>query len=272
MENENTAATVPVKKIDLLKNMLNSPSVQDQFKNVLADNAGPFIASVIDLFNSDTNLQLCDPKLVVMEALKGAILKLPIIKSLGFAYIVPFKKNNVQIPQFQIGYKGLIQLAMRTGQYRIINADEVFEGEYKSKNKLTGEFDLTGTKRSDQVAGYFAHFEMLNGFSKTLYMTVQQVTSHAQKYSKSYNTDYSPWKTEFAAMAKKTVIRGLLGHWGILSVEMISSLTDDDQDVADNVKDEIKMNGNSKRMQFEDAHTVDADGNIMDPNQEGPGF
>jgi recombination protein RecT len=257
-DNTNGQVTKQVTKIDSLKKMLEAPSVQEQFQNALSENTGPFIASIIDLFNGDSNLQACDPKAVVMEALKAAILKLPIIKSLGFAYIVPFKKNNVPVPQFQIGYKGLIQLALRTGEYRIINADEVFEGEYISRNKLTGEFDLSGEKKSDRIIGYFAHFEMKNGFSKTLYSTVEKVTAHAQKYSKSFNMQFSPWKTEFDAMAKKTVLRGLLGHWGILSVEMINALTDDD-DVADNVKREIATNGNQQenKVGFEEAELVD---------------
>lgn len=268
MENGNSNGQIAVSKIDSLKKMLDAPSVREQFKNALAENSGPFVASIIDLYNGDTYLQNCEPKLVVMEALKAAILKLPIIKSLGFAYIVPYKRNNVLIPQFQIGYKGLIQLAMRTGQYRIINADEVYEGEYKSKNKLTGEFDLSGEQTSDKITGYFAHFEMLNGFSKTLYSTVEKVTAHAQKYSKSYNTAATPWKTEFDAMAKKTVLRGLLGHWGILSVEMISTMNDDEVDVADTVKQEIKTKANKTEMGFEEAVMADENNN----ESGGPGF
>jgi recombination protein RecT len=263
MENTNNGQqNGQLTKIDSLKKMLEAPSVTEQFKNALAENSGPFVASIIDLFNGDSNLQACDPKLIVMEALKAAILKLPIIKSLGFAYIVPYKKNGVMIPQFQIGYKGLIQLAMRTGEYRIINADEVYEGEYRSSNKLTGEFDLSGERKSDKIIGYFAHFEMRNGFSKTLFSTVEKVTAHAQKYSKSFNTQFSPWKTEFDSMAKKTLLRGLLGHWGILSVEMISAIQDDDADVAQTVKKEIKMNGNSKNMGFEDAQEVHEDAEV----------
>lgn len=239
-------------KIDSLKKMLEAPSVQEQFKNALADNTGPFVASIIDLFNGDSYLQGCEPKLVVMEALKAAVLKLPINRSLGFAYIVPYKSNNVLVPQFQIGYKGLIQLAMRTGQYRIINADIVYEGEFRRRNKLTGEFDLSGTKTSDTVIGYFAYIELLNGFSKTLYMSKEKVTQHAQKYSKSYKVPNSPWQKEFDAMAIKTVLRNLLGHYGFLSVDMVSAIDQDpDQDVADRVQDEIRVNGNRKEMSFD---------------------
>lgn len=271
METNSNGGEVAVSKIDSLKRALDAPSVQQQFKNALQDNSGPFVASIIDLYNSDTYLQNCEAKLVIMEALKAAILKLPIIKSLGFAYIIPFKKDNVLIPQFIIGYKGLIQLAMRTGQYRIINADEVFEGEYKSANKLTGEYDLNGKATSDKVVGYFAHFEMLNGFIKTLYSTVEKINAHAVKYSKSYNNKYTPWKTEYDSMAKKTVLRGLLGKWGILSVEMISAIHDDDVDVADTVNKGIKTNSNKKEMGFEDAQMVNEETGELIQNS-GPGF
>jgi recombination protein RecT len=214
-------------KMDHLKNMLNASSVQDQFRNALAENAGTFVASVIDLYGGDSYLQNCDPKKVVMEALKAAVLKLPINKSLGFAYIVPYKSGNEHLPQFQIGYKGLIQLAMRTGSYRIINADIVYEGEFRSRNKLTGEFDLGGRKTSDVIIGYFAYIELLNGFSKTLYMTKERVIQHAEKYSKSYKTANGPWTKEFDAMAIKTVLRNLLSHYGFLSVEMVNAFDND---------------------------------------------
>lgn len=255
-----------VVKIEALKTMLYADSVQEQFNNALKENSGPFVASVIDLFNSDSYLQGCDPKLVVMEALKAAILKLPVIKSLGFAYIVAYKKNNVLTPQFQIGYKGLIQLALRTGEYRILHADVVYEGEYRSKNKLTGEYDLNGAQKSEVIIGYFAHLELKNGFSKTLYMTKERVITHAQKYSKSYNVANSPWKNEFDAMATKTVVRGLLGHWGMLSPELAAQLGDDD--VAERVQEEIngKANQASKEMNFDNVPEADLVG------EEGPGF
>ena len=267
---ENNGQQVVVKKIDALKQMLEAPSVIEQFQNALQDNSGPFIASIIDLYNGDAYLQNCEPKAVIMEALKAAVLKLPIIKSLGFAYIVPYKNNNVLVPQFQIGYKGLIQLAMRTNEYRIINADVVYEGEFLSKNKLTGEFDLSGTQKSETVIGYFAHFEMRNGFSKTLYSPVAKVIAHAQKYSKSYNVANGPWKKEFDAMAIKTVLRGLLGHWGILSVEMMNTMNDDlnEADVANKVQSEIKVNANKTPMGFGNVQEAE----MAEENINNPGF
>lgn len=226
MTNQAPAPTV----IEKLKVTINMPTVQEQFKNCLADNAPLFVASLIDLYGSDTYLQQCDPSEVIREALKAATMKLPINKNLGFAYIVPFKSKGIQHPQMQIGYRGLIQLAMRTGQYKTINADVIYEGELKSSDKLTGEIDITGQRKSEKVIGYFAHIETINGFSKTIYGTKEDIEAHAKKFSKSYNSASSPWKTSFDAMATKTLLRGLLGKYGIMSIEMAGALAHDNDE------------------------------------------
>jgi recombination protein RecT len=227
----NGKATV-ARPIDKLKHILAAESVQEQFKSVLAENAGAFVASIIDLYNTDRTLQMCDPKNVVMEALKAASLKLPINKQLGFSWIVPFKNKQGQyIPTFQLGYKGYIQLCMRTGAYRYINADVVYEGELVKHDKLTGEIEIDPDKRtSDKKIGYFAFIETLNGFRKTLYMSVEEVTKHAQKYSKSYGNKNSVWVTDFDAMALKTCLRLLLSKYGIMSVEMQRAYIEDGGD------------------------------------------
>lgn len=216
--------------VDRLKKALDADSVQAQFKNALAENSGLFVASVIDLYNSDTYLQKCAPGQVVGEALKAATLKLPINKQLGFAYIVPYKKNGEQIPQFQIGYKGYIQLAMRSGKYQCLNADVICEGEIVERDRLTGYIEFGGKATNDKPIGYFCHFELLNGFKKTLYMTKDQCQAWATKYSKSYSKANSPWKTQFDEMALKTVTRRLLSRYGIMSVDMISALSSDTED------------------------------------------
>ena len=245
------------KPVDILKSMMNAESVQEQFKNALGKNSATFVASVIDLYNGDSNLQLCNPKQVVMEALKAATLHLPINKALGYAFIIPFKNSKkdekgnwikVYEPTFQMGYKGYIQLAMRTGQYRTINADVVYDGELRKVNKLTGEIAFDGERKSDKVIGYFCYFELMNGFSKTLYMTVEQMANHAKRYSKAITSDkdvtvekllnlanlpVSPdsntvgWMGNFHGMAQKTVIRNLLSKYGYLSVEMQNAITND---------------------------------------------
>ncbi len=237
--------------VDVLKGVLNAPSVQEQFQNALGNHKDAFVASVIDLYNGNASLQACEPKTLVMEALKAATLALPINRALGFSYIIPFNNSvkqpdgswkKVPTPTFVIGYKGYIQLAMRTGQYRIINADYVYEGELRKVNRLTGEIDFSGGKTSDKIAGYFCHIELINGFTKTLFMTVKEMASYAKRYSPSvgYKTTAEQleviaqsdtvskkvgWEGNFNDMALKTVIRRLLSKYGYLSVEMQSAMT-----------------------------------------------
>lgn len=227
------AGNKSLRPIDRLKSILNADSVQEQFKNVLGENAGAFVASVIDLYNTDANLRLCDPSKVVMEALKAASLKLPINKQLGFAWIVPYKdKSGEYIPTFQLGYKGYIQLALRTGAYRYINADVVYEGELVRRDRLTGEIEIDPDARtSDKVVGYFAFLETLNGFRKTVYMTVDEVRRHAERFSKSYRNPSSPWHTDFDSMAMKTCMRQLLSRYGIMSIELQRAYIEDSADV-----------------------------------------
>jgi len=232
--------------IDKLKHILAAQSVKEQFEAVLKENAGAFVASIIDLYNTDKTLQLCDPRNVVMEALKAASLKLPINKQLGFAWIVPYRdsKTGQYIPTFQLGYKGYIQLCMRTGAYRYINADVVYEGELVKQDKLTGEIEIDPSKRiSDKKIGYFAFIETLNGFRKTLYMSVEEVTKHAERYSKSYGRESSVWATDFDSMALKTVLRLLLSKYGIMSVEMQRAYIEDSSDIVQLADEAIEGTG-----------------------------
>ncbi len=204
----------------IMKGILDNTATKKLLQDSLKENAGAFSASIIDLYNSDTYLQRCDPRQVFGECLKAVSLKLPISKQLGFAYVVPY--GNV--PQFQLGYKGMIQLCMRTGAYKYINADVVYEGEYQGANKLTGEVNLSGEKISDEIIGYFAYIETVNGFKKALYWSREKVEKHAVKFSKSYNSKNSVWKSNFDAMAIKTVLRNLISKYGIMSVEMVTAL------------------------------------------------
>ena len=287
------------KPVDVLKSIMNAESVQEQFKNALGKNAGTFVASVIDLYNGDTALQQCQPKQVVMEALKAAVLHLPINKALGYAYVIPFKNSKkdekgnwvkVYEPVFQLGYKGYIQLAMRTGQYRTINADAVYEGELRKVNKLTGEIAFDGDRKSDKVVGYFCYFELMNGFSKTLYMTVEQMANHAKRYSKGLvkyddagnkvdvtvdslvalaDLPMAPdsktvgWLGNFHGMAIKTVIRNLLSKYGYLSVEMQDAISNDFEGDTTNERDTLlQNNANSQTfdmasVDYEEVGTMD---------------
>ena len=203
--------------------IVNNEATMKILKDSLKENAGAFAASVIDLYNSDKTLQQCAPGAVFGECLKAVSLKLPIVKQLGFAYVVPYKG----VPQFQLGYKGLIQLAMRTGAYKYINAGTVLEGELKSVDKLTGDVDISGEAVSDKVIGYFAYIETNNGFKKALYWSNEKSVHHASKYSKSYNSGSAIWKEHTDEMFIKQVLRNLLSKWGVMSVEMVQAFSAD---------------------------------------------
>lgn len=228
---QNAMQNAPGRKTpaQMMNSILSAESTKKLLENSLKENAGAFAASVLDLYNTDKLLQKCDPSKVFAECLKAVSLKLPINKQLGFAYIIPYG----DVPTFIIGYKGLLQLAQRTGAYKFINSGVVYEGELKSINKLTGEIDLNGERTGDEIIGYFAYVETIDGYQKALYWSKAQVTAHAMKFSKSYARGNSIWKDNFHEMAQKTVLRNLLSKWCVMSVEMVSAVSLDD-DVSKN--------------------------------------
>jgi recombinase, phage recT family len=234
MSNEIQKQNMSLSPINQMKELVNNTALNKMFKDALKENSGAFLSSLIDLYNSDTNLQKCKAKDVIMEALKAATLKLPINKQLGFAYIVPYK----DVPQFQLGYKGYIQLAMRTGQYQNLNAGIIYEGMEIKNNYLAGTIEIHGDKQSDNEIGYFAYFKLINGFEKCLYMSKEDITKHAQKFSKTYSFKGSSWQSNFSAMALKTVTRLLLSKYGILSTEMQTAITNEaDQELGQEIKE-----------------------------------
>jgi len=230
-----TLPSTQVQKPEKLKDLISTTQVRDMFRNALQDHADAFLASVVDLYNNDRTLQACNPNEVLMEAFKAATLKLPINKQLGFSWIVPFKDNKQGklIPTFQLGYKGYIQLCMRTGAYRHIHAGPVYEGEFVSENRLTGEVDLSGKRVSDRITGFSAYIETVNGFSKATYWPVEKINAHAKRYSKSYGYQNSPWTTNYEEMGVKTVLRYLLSKYGIMSIEMQRAYMADYGEAAD---------------------------------------
>lgn len=219
---ENIPATLP--------KLLEMKTTKQKFYEVLGSNAASFIASLLSMYNEDEKLRKCDPVSILAAAKQAAILQLPIMKQLGYAYVIPYYdgKNKKQVAQFQMGYKGFLQLAMRSGVFRNVNTVEIYEGEIKSRNKITGEIEL-GERTSDEVVGYVAYMELVNGFSKTLYMTRAEIEEHAQKYSQSYAYDLksgsrtSIWSKNFDTMAKKTVLKKLMTTYAPTSIEMQNS-------------------------------------------------
>lgn len=217
-----------------LKALLSSPAVKGKFETVLQDKSNGFTTSLLNLVNGDPNLADAEPMSIVTSAMVAATLDLPIDKNLGYAYIVPFrdwKRGNVKMAQFQLGYKGYIQLAQRSGQYKALNVTEVYEGELKSWNRLTEEFEFDPNgKSSDVIVGYVAYFRLANGFEKTTYWTKQEVEAHRIKFNKGKNKETlsGVWASDYDAMAKKTVLKNILSKWGILSIEMQTAVTTDE--------------------------------------------
>jgi len=214
--------------VSTLKEIVSAESVKKRLDDVWGDNAGAFAVSIIDLYSSDTYLQGCDPGLVVAECMKAASLKLAVTKSLGQAYVVPFKNKGVLTPTFILGYRGMIQLALRSNQFQVLNADVVYKGEIVEVDRLSGSVKISGTKTSDKPIGYFAHMVLTNGFTKTIYWTHGEVIAHAKKYSKSFNNKSSAWTTNTPDMCIKTVVRQLLGKWAPMSIDFIGGEGDDE--------------------------------------------
>lgn len=212
-----------------VKSLMQMDAVKAKFADILGKNAPAFINSVTTLA-SNQNLKDCEPMSVLSCAITAATLNLQVNPSLGFAAIVPYRSKNGMVAQFQIQWKGLWQLAIRSGQFRFVNVAQVCEGVYKGENILTGEIDLSGTKTSDKIVGYIAFFELINGFRKSLYMSIEQINAHGKKYSKTYNSEYGAWKTNYEAMCAKTVMKLLLSRYAPLSVDMQTAV-DADQSI-----------------------------------------
>jgi recombination protein RecT len=201
--------------------LLGQESIKSRFESVLGKKAAGFMSSIISAVNANPELKKADQMSVVAAAAVAASLDLPINPSLGFAHLVPYKRDGVPIAQFQMGWRGFVQLGMRSGQYRTLNVCEVYEGELITGNRFTGEMHFDEKQRtSDKIIGYVAYFKLLNGFEKYLYMTVEQAKAHGKRYSKSFDHKSGKWQTDFDAMSMKTVIKMLLSKFGILSIEM----------------------------------------------------
>ena len=228
-----------------LKSMINDERTKNKFKELLGNKAAGFLTSLLNTTNGNAQLQEAEPQSI----LKAGVLDLPIDPNLGFAYVVPYKRkykdknDNWQEEnkaQFQLGYKGFIQLAIRTGQYKKINVTELHEGQFESYDPITDElkYNLDG-KISDEVTHYIAYLQTTNGFEKYNVMSKEEVREHAKKFSKTFLKSSSSWQTNFDSMAKKTVLKLLLSKFGILSIEMQTA-----QKVDQAVIKEVEPNGN----------------------------
>lgn len=220
-----------------VKSLLESESVKNRLKDILGKNAGTFGASVIQIAQSNKLLANAEPSSIVGAAMTAATLNLPLNNSLGYAYIIPFNErqpdgNYLQKAQFQIGYKGFIQLAMRSGQFKTIHTTDVKKDEILSRDRLTGEMtfewiDDDKIRANTQTIGYVAYFKLTNGYEATLYMSMEELNTHGKKFSQTFKKNFGLWKDDFDSMAKKTVLKLLLSKKAPLSIEMQTAVKTD---------------------------------------------
>lgn len=233
-QNGNGQAPAP-KRGRTFADLLNSENVKSRFEQTLKQRSGQFMTSILSLYNNDNTLQKADPVSVIQSAMIAASLDLPIEKNFGYAWIIAYydSNSNRHVAQFQMGYKGLIQLALRTGQYKKINVKEIYEGELIAWNGLTEELVYDPeNKQSDVVIGYAAYFTLLNGFTKTVYWTKDQVERHRVKFNKAKDKQSlnTVWRNDYDAMAMKVVLSNMLKKWGILSVDMQQAIIAEEEE------------------------------------------
>lgn len=219
----------------MMNSYLDSEKMRARFDDLLGKRAPQFISSVVSLVNSDVNMQKVffeAPMTIIQAALKAATFDLPIDTGLGYAYIVPFNNNKKNADgtftkrmeaTFILGWKGMHQLALRTGSYKTINVTDVREGELNSYNRLTEEVEITFEEDEDRrealpIIGYVGYYRLVNGAEKTIYMTKKQIEKHEQKFRKG-SVMGKGWRDDWDAMARKTVYRQLIGKWGVMSID-----------------------------------------------------
>lgn len=287
----NNNAIVPLDKY------LRQDAIQQRLLERLSENEmRSFAAELMDVYKSNPKLQQCPPASVTSAGLIANTIGLPLNSNLGLAFLVPYKKGEIGYRcQFQVGYKGLIQLALASGAYSRVNVSDVKEGELTNHDRLTGEFDFDW--EMDEIAreklktiGYVAFFRLNNGFEKMLYMTNEQLYTHAKKFSKSFSGKYpkkSLWYTDFESMAKKTVLKLLLSKFGPVSPKLSMAIRDDqkvDGKYVDNpsnnhegvdfqakrseMKNNLKKEGGKKTEHIEEAEIVTDESQISEEELE----
>jgi len=215
---------------------LNQDAVRSQINNIVGGKNGTrFVTSIISATNANTALQECTNQSILSAALLGEALNLSPSPQLGQFYMVPYNdKEKGKVAQFQLGYKGYIQLAIRSGQYRKLNVLAIKEGELVKFDPLNEEIQVNLIQDEEErekakTIGYYAMFEYTNGFRKAVYWSKKKMEKHAETYSKGYaaKKGYTFWEKDFDAMAYKTLLRHLISRWGIMSIEMQTAIDSD---------------------------------------------
>lgn len=268
-----------------IKEYISAPAVVKKMQEMLVDKdtIRNFTTSLISLAGQDALLADAEPRSLFNAALTAASLNFPINKNLGFAHIIGYKDNrrNIVEAQFQLGARGFKELAQRSGRYKIINEGDVREGELKGRNRLTGELEFNwindDTERNKaKVVGYFSYFELDNGFKNTLYMSVEELTDHAKQYSQVFKKFGSgPWKDNFEAMARKTVMKRNISKNGPLDVNLQKAVNLDQAVIHDDGKAEFvdgtdtviegELANDDEAAAILDANTDKSNGEIKEP-------
>jgi len=228
---------------------LRSDVSRARFAEVLGErNVGAYISSVLIAVANSDKLQECSAQSIYSSALRAATLRLSVDPGLGQAYLVPYKGKATLIP----GYKGYHDLAIRTGKYRYINVGKVFEGEEVVEDRMSGFHKLSGQRTGDKVIGWIAAFEMVNGYGKTIYMSIEEIHEHARRYNPTgYNSETGVWKKETQAMERKTVLRQLLHKWGYMDPTDAQVLNEIEKDVSDVIDAEVVEVASDVRLENE---------------------
>lgn len=223
------AENKPASQMQVMKNYFSSDSVKARFNEILGKKSQGFVASILQVVSQNDHLKNVDPASIYQAAMMAATLDLPINNNLGQAYIIPYKGQA----QFQMGYKGYIQLAQRSGLFKTISASQIYEGQLIEENPLTGFLFDFKAKKSDKIIGYASYFELLNGFNKTLYMSGEELKKHGAKFSQTFKNGKGLWADDFNAMAIKTVLKLLLSKYAPLSIEMQKAVISDQSVIND---------------------------------------
>ena len=249
IQNQAVAAKQP--SINALMNSyLDGEGMRKRFDELLGKRSAQFVSSVVSMCNADSNMQKAfyeSPMTVIQSALKAATFDLPIDQNLGYAYLVPFNsyKKDLGVKKmecnFILGWKGMHQLALRTGAYKTINVVDIREGELKSYNRLTEEVDIQFIEDEDEreakpVVGYVGYYRLVNGAEKTIYMSVKAIENHEKKFRKGQYQGQG-WRDDWDAMARKTVYRKLIGKWGVMSINY--QTTEEGRQLADAMSNDI---------------------------------
>jgi len=239
MSQELVKQSTEIQDYEKMSDFFKQKGIMTRFEQILNKNSSAYIASLIQIVQNSDKLQKCDKMTILSAAMKAATLNLPIEQNLGFAYIIPYGKEA----QFQIGYKGFIQLALRSGQIIKLNAVPVYKGQLISFEPLTETivFDFDA-KESDIIIGFAGYMELVNGFSKTVYWSNDKMKDHGIRYSKTFK--FGPWKDDFEKMGLKTIIKHMLSKFAPLSTEILeavkfdqSVIKNDEPDYVDNFED-----------------------------------